>query len=100
MRIGFDANSTVLLDTADHTKPYLQPVPFGYQGRPKWEITLIVPTTWVGAKKRNEEFVLRVYNIWYDESQELTFGLGDQWKASSTGDSGSGGGNGGKGPNK
>lgn len=63
-RIGYDASTSVKLDTVDKTKPYISPVTFGVSKDP-YETNIVIPSSFVGNFSGTAyNTTLTISNIW------------------------------------
>ena len=63
-RIGFNATSTLALDTADTTKPYMSPLTFGTTAT-RYQTDVIIPKTFTGSfSGSNYQTTLTAIDIW------------------------------------
>lgn len=67
-RVGFNATTTAALDTADKTRPYFSPVPFGTAS--PYVTDIIIPKVFVGGLYGNKYLTtVVVYDIWGRSTQ-------------------------------
>ena len=63
-RIGFDATSTLRLDTQNTSFPYMDPLAFGGSAN-TWSTNLGIPEVWFGKNEAaNESLIVEVVDVW------------------------------------